>query len=89
MYHPPPFSTNAVGERTFLTPVALHKLHSVSRGSLNFRMTSKRPPQEPHSYSYTGMVLDLLNGTQYFRVCILNKSRKKNKRFLTESAREQ
>jgi len=37
---PAAFSTNAVGERTFLTPVAWHNVHSVSRGSLNFRMTS-------------------------------------------------
>jgi len=35
------------------------------------------------------MDLNLLNGTQYFRVCILNKSRKKNKRFLTGGVLEQ
>jgi len=32
---------------------------------------------------------NLLNGTQDFRVCIINKSRKKNKRFLTGGTRQQ
>jgi hypothetical protein len=51
-------------------------------GSLNFNVTSKRPPQLVHSYSYTGMAPTSRNAALFKNwKAIINNKKRKNKRF--------